>query len=219
MPEGYDSYDPIKKWGAGSGIHKTTDGGKSWKKLTKGLPSSNMGRIGMDYYRKNPNVIFAIIDCEKIGMGLPPRSGAGVYVDVVSQEIEGGGGIKLMVVRENGPSAKAGLLVDDIVQSIDDKPITRVEQLAEEIRSKRVGDRVKYKILRGDKTVEIFVVLERVPESPGSGGSSGVFLGVAGEDVEGGVRLGVQTERYEIEGWRSSWSYARALRELPALVR
>src|SRR5205814_80106 len=31
--EGYDRYDPIQKWGAGSGLHKTTDGGKTWKKL------------------------------------------------------------------------------------------------------------------------------------------------------------------------------------------
>ena len=31
-----------------------------------------MGRIGLDYARKNPNVVFAIIDTEKIGTGLPP---------------------------------------------------------------------------------------------------------------------------------------------------
>src|SRR5262249_32417743 len=28
IPEGYDGYDPIKKWGRGSGLYKTTDGGK-----------------------------------------------------------------------------------------------------------------------------------------------------------------------------------------------
>ncbi len=35
----YDIGDPIKKWGDGSAIHKTTDGGKTFKKLTKGLPT------------------------------------------------------------------------------------------------------------------------------------------------------------------------------------
>src|SRR5262249_5021554 len=43
--DGYDPYDPIKKWGPGSGIYKTTDGGKTFMKLTAGLPSCNMGRI------------------------------------------------------------------------------------------------------------------------------------------------------------------------------
>jgi S1-C subfamily serine protease/photosystem II stability/assembly factor-like uncharacterized protein len=190
MADGYDSYDPIKKWGPGSGIYKTTDGGKNWRKLTKGLPSSNFGRVGIDYYRKNPNVVFAIIDCEKIGMGLPPRSGAAVYVDVEGEEPQpGAAGVKLSAVRENGPSAKAGLKVDDIVQSIDGKAIARVEQLAEEIRNHKVGDKVKYKVLRGEQTVEIEVTLERPPQSQGSQGGGGVFLGVAGEDAENGVKV------------------------------
>ena len=32
--------------GPGSGIHKSTDGGETWTKLKKGLPSSNLGKIG-----------------------------------------------------------------------------------------------------------------------------------------------------------------------------
>jgi S1-C subfamily serine protease/photosystem II stability/assembly factor-like uncharacterized protein len=188
MQEGYDSYDPIKKWGPGSGLFKTTDGGKSWKKLTKGLPSSQLGRMGIDYYRKDPNTVFVIVDCAKIGMGLPPRSGAGVYVDIFGEDIEGGGGVKLQAVRDNGPAAKAGLQVDDIVQSIDGKPITKAEQLSDEIREHKVGDKLKFKVLRGDKTVEITVTLERPPESPGSSAGN-VYMGIAGEDGESGVKV------------------------------
>ena len=44
LPEGYDGYDPIRKWGPGSGLYKSTDAGKSWKKLTAGLPTSQLGR-------------------------------------------------------------------------------------------------------------------------------------------------------------------------------
>ena len=32
--------------GPGTGIYCSTDGGKMWEKLTKGLPTSNMGKIG-----------------------------------------------------------------------------------------------------------------------------------------------------------------------------
>src|SRR5262249_4779875 len=83
MADGYDGYDPIKKWGPGSGIYKTTDGGKTWRKLTHGLPSASTGRIGVDYYRKDPNTVFAIIDCEKIGMG---RQRSNAYLGIVSQD-------------------------------------------------------------------------------------------------------------------------------------
>src|SRR5438034_437199 len=38
--EGYDGYDPVKKWGPGSGIYRTTDGGRTFHKVTKGLPTN-----------------------------------------------------------------------------------------------------------------------------------------------------------------------------------
>ena len=77
-PEGVDSYDPIRKWGPGGGLYKTTDGGANWKKLTKGLPSGMTGRIGIDWQTKSPHTIYAIIDCEDIGKGpIRIRSTAG----------------------------------------------------------------------------------------------------------------------------------------------
>ena len=30
--------------GPGSGIHKSEDGGETWKKLTNGIPKSNLGK-------------------------------------------------------------------------------------------------------------------------------------------------------------------------------
>lgn len=56
--------------GLGSAIYKTTDGGATWKKLTKGLPYENggdTGRIGLDIYRKNPDIVYAVIQHEKGG--------------------------------------------------------------------------------------------------------------------------------------------------------
>lgn len=46
----------------GGGIYKTTDGGAHWQKLANGLPQGNTGRIGMDICRKNPDIIYAVID-------------------------------------------------------------------------------------------------------------------------------------------------------------
>jgi len=48
--------------GAGTGIHKTTDGGKTWTRLEGGLPKGPIGRIGLDIYQKNPNILYAVLE-------------------------------------------------------------------------------------------------------------------------------------------------------------
>jgi photosystem II stability/assembly factor-like uncharacterized protein len=48
--------------GLGSGIHKSSDAGRTWTKLTSGIPSGPLGRIGMDIYRANPNILYARIE-------------------------------------------------------------------------------------------------------------------------------------------------------------
>src|SRR5215213_4715526 len=46
--------------GPGSGIWKTIDAGKTWKKLEGGgLPEGLLGRIGIDVSRSNPNILYA----------------------------------------------------------------------------------------------------------------------------------------------------------------
>ena len=48
--------------GPGSGIHKSTDRGKTWNKVSAGLPSDHMGRIGLASAASNPDMIYAIIE-------------------------------------------------------------------------------------------------------------------------------------------------------------
>ncbi|MTI88404.1 MAG: hypothetical protein FH748_10590 [Balneolaceae bacterium] len=62
------TYDKIRKpWtfnpgGPGSAIYKSTDAGKSWTKLENGLPGGFLGRIGVDFSKKDPNIIYANIE-------------------------------------------------------------------------------------------------------------------------------------------------------------
>jgi len=62
------SYQRIRRpWGfsgAGpaSGIHKTTNAGRSWTKLSNGLPGGLIGKIGLALYPKNPDILYAIIE-------------------------------------------------------------------------------------------------------------------------------------------------------------
>jgi photosystem II stability/assembly factor-like uncharacterized protein len=59
--DGFAGGDPGKQWGPGSGIYKTTDGGRNWKKLSQGLPRGDLGRIGLAVAASNPAVIYAVV--------------------------------------------------------------------------------------------------------------------------------------------------------------
>jgi photosystem II stability/assembly factor-like uncharacterized protein len=53
--------------GPSSALYKTIDGGATWIKLTKGLPEGITGRIGVDIYRRNPNILYALVENAKGG--------------------------------------------------------------------------------------------------------------------------------------------------------
>lgn len=64
--------DPVPS--PGDGIFKTTDGGRNWRQLTKGLPNMDRtGRIGIDIARSNPSVLYAFVDNHNPGR--LPREG------------------------------------------------------------------------------------------------------------------------------------------------
>jgi len=43
-------------------IYKSTDAGHSWRKLTRGIPAVDKGRIGLDIAPANPDVLYAIVE-------------------------------------------------------------------------------------------------------------------------------------------------------------
>ena len=74
------SYDRLRKpWtfqlgGPGSGIHKSADGGRTWTKLTNGLPGGILGRIGLTISPKNPKTLYAMVEnANKPGMSAEDR--------------------------------------------------------------------------------------------------------------------------------------------------
>jgi photosystem II stability/assembly factor-like uncharacterized protein len=48
--------------GPGTGLYRSDDGGTKWAKLGGGLPVGDLGRIGIDIYQKNPNILYAVVE-------------------------------------------------------------------------------------------------------------------------------------------------------------
>jgi photosystem II stability/assembly factor-like uncharacterized protein len=181
LEDGYDGYDPIKKWGPGGGIWKTSDGGKKFTRLTKGLPDCKLGRVGLDWYRKDPKVIYAVIDCEKIGMGSPP-----IYIGVGGDDVAGAA--KVARVQDGSPAAKAGVKVGDIITAIDKKPIKKWAEVGDVVVEHRAGDKITLTVQRDKETKDIVVTLEERPD-PGAAPVPTVYIGANVERAEGGVRV------------------------------
>ncbi|MHB1194160.1 MAG: VPS10 domain-containing protein [Longimicrobiales bacterium] len=62
--------------GPGSGIWKSTDGGETWTKLSKGLPTSDMGRIGLDVAKSQPSTVYAVTEGSEQGVYRSDDGGA-----------------------------------------------------------------------------------------------------------------------------------------------
>jgi photosystem II stability/assembly factor-like uncharacterized protein len=51
--------------GPESAVYKSTDNGNSWRKIMKGLPSVDIGGMGIDVSPANPNYVYLIIEAAK----------------------------------------------------------------------------------------------------------------------------------------------------------
>jgi len=64
--------------GENGGLYKSIDGGKSWKKITKGLAKGNSGMIDISIHLNNPNIMVMAYEADE---NLPENEpGTGVYI-------------------------------------------------------------------------------------------------------------------------------------------
>ncbi len=157
MRDGFDGNDPVKKYGDGSAIYRTTDGGKSFEKLSKGLPSCKLGRIGIDFYHKNPKYVYAIVESEKIAS--QPEDTA--YAGITAEDAEVGA--RVTRVTNNGPGEEAGLQEGDVIVQVDGKLIHTYNELLKEIRMHKAGDDLKIIGSREKETIELELKLTKRP--------------------------------------------------------
>ncbi|HEX6462982.1 MAG TPA: hypothetical protein VFZ98_00960 [Vicinamibacterales bacterium] len=55
--------------GPESAIYRTDDDGDTWQRLSGGLPTGKIGRIGIDIYQKNPQILYALLENQNARAG------------------------------------------------------------------------------------------------------------------------------------------------------
>ncbi len=61
----------FEEGGPNSGIYKSSDGGDSWQRLGGGLPTGKIGRIGLDVFRGDPRIVYAVVENANLRPPLP----------------------------------------------------------------------------------------------------------------------------------------------------
>lgn len=78
--------------GPGTGLHRSTDGGETWEQLKNGLPTSNMGKIGLAISPQNPDVVYAAIELDRRTGGVYRSSDRGSSWKRMSDAVAGATG-------------------------------------------------------------------------------------------------------------------------------
>jgi photosystem II stability/assembly factor-like uncharacterized protein len=78
--------------GPESALYKSTDGGTKWTKLTKGLPTVEIGRIGIAINWKNPNTVYALVTAQRGQGGFFRSDDAGASWTRIGRSVGGGRG-------------------------------------------------------------------------------------------------------------------------------
>lgn len=78
--------------GPGTGIYRSEDGGETWKRLSSGLPTSNMGKIGLAISPQQPDVVYAAIELDRRKGGVYRSGNRGESWTRQSDAVAGGTG-------------------------------------------------------------------------------------------------------------------------------
>jgi len=154
----FDTNDPAVKWGDGSGIHRTTDGGATWERLAEGLPTTELGRIGLCWSASQPDNLFAVVETDQITQ--EPENAAWFGVSFESAEL----GARVRSVTEESPASAAGMEEGDIILRIADTAILDQTRLRRVLRDYVAGDAARIEAVRDGELVEMEITFDRKPE-------------------------------------------------------
>lgn len=108
----------IESGGPDSGIHRSTDGGDTWQKLSKGLPEL-MGKVRVDVSASKPERAWAMVEAEEGGLFRSDDSGKSWQRVNEDRELRGRAWYYMHVVADPTDADTVYVLNAPILKSID----------------------------------------------------------------------------------------------------
>lgn len=78
-------------------------------------------------------------------------------------QVQADQGILVVQVQRNSPAAKAGVRVGDVIQMIDDQPVTQASKVQQLIENAGVGGKLSVTLQRNERTVAFTIEPEQLP--------------------------------------------------------
>ncbi len=216
----FDGNDPAVRFGPGSGLWKSSDGGDNWRRLDTGLPSCTWGRSGIDVWQQQPETLLLIVETERSGWAqgdrkerrpgdpIPAeeterrRQGQGRFQGAVmgiGREGDDGAdatpGAVLTQVTDDGPAAKAGLRVGDRITRIGDTDVATFAALIEFVAAAQPGQTATVQYVRGAAAAAWATATVELTFT-GRSGQGGANSGPYG----GGILFGQLANRQDVQG-------------------
>ena len=76
------------------------------------------------------------------------------------------GGIEVVEAIGGGPADKAGVKAGDVIKKVGDKEVADVEAFVEQVRKAKPGDKLKLKVTRDGKDMDVTITVGKRPSEP-----------------------------------------------------
>ncbi|HZY85396.1 MAG TPA: hypothetical protein VFE78_11235 [Gemmataceae bacterium] len=75
--DGFAGGNPAVQFGPAAGLYRTRDGGRTWERLSAGLPRRPLGRCGLAVSHSDPAVLYAVVQSDLTDVRKVPGQAAG----------------------------------------------------------------------------------------------------------------------------------------------
>jgi len=120
--------------GPGTALYRSEDGGENWTKLSKGLPTSNMGKIGLALSPQNPDVIYAAIELDHREGGLYKSTNRGETWSKESDAVSGATGPHYYQELYASPHQEGKLYLMDVRAQVSEDGGKTFNRMPEEFK-------------------------------------------------------------------------------------
>jgi serine protease Do len=137
--------------------------------INTAIYSRSGGSIGIGFAIPS-NMVRTVID--GAARGDLVRAWSGLSGQTLTSDLAEGlrlarpGGVVVNKIYPSGPAAQAGLVLGDVILSVNDQPVQDLESLRFRVATQQIGGRVALGVLRGTDQMELLLPVSAPPEEP-----------------------------------------------------